>query len=442
MLGCYLTLGENMILGSRRQIERFTVKFSLFCIAFAIMVSGSVFSVSPALADDAAKMGEKLRLEEELKKLAQRNAWAGVERKYLELLRLKIDLPFEDHEIGSQSAGFLGKTYEVYERLQRAKELEERVDINNAIAHIDSNFGRIDIQGHEKRRPDLNPDIMPFAPDQRKSIEWARTVIKNTGSFHGMLPAGTYRVCTQDFTVVPGSEFLVVKLKKFSAKELKECGGGEDVVVSTIEYSGPIAHLGFNFMSTPQPYQDGEFSQGEICGGDDCDGSEDLGHGAQPQSFSGGGVTLGGGYELGFNQLFGASVEVGYSNMLDGKSSLSGNSGSFHGFHAGLGAVIRPGDLRINLGPVASLYRGSGRGVAPWYDIDQDSERYPTLGQSWKGFSGTVGAQFAIGYGLTDFGKLQGVVELGANWSTDGTRNFINTGLRIGIVPMIERFKQ
>ena len=36
---------------------------------------GSVMHVTPAFADDAAKMGEKLRLEEELKKLAQRNAW-------------------------------------------------------------------------------------------------------------------------------------------------------------------------------------------------------------------------------------------------------------------------------------------------------------------------------------------------------------------------------
>ena len=41
-----------------------------------------------------------------------------------------------------------------------------------------------------------------------------------------------------------------------------------------------------------------------------------------------------------------------------------------------------------------------------------------------------------------DFGGLQGVVELGANWSTDGTRHFINTGLRVGIMPLIERFQQ
>jgi len=47
-----------------------------------------------------------------------------------------------------------------------------------------------------------------------------------------------------------------------------------------------------------------------------------------------------------------------------------------------------------------------------------------------------------FGYGLTDFGKMQGVVELGVNWSTDGTRHYINTGLRVGIVPLIERFKQ
>jgi hypothetical protein len=416
----------------------------IFKISLCVLVllAGSVGVVDVALADDASKMAEKLRLEEELKKLAQRNAWAGVERKYLELLRLKVELPFEDHEIGSQSAGFLGKTYEVYERLQRAQELEDRKDINNSIAHIDSNFGRIDIQGHEKRRPDLNPQIMPFAPDQRKSIEWARTVMKNTGSFHGMLPAGDYIVCTQSFTVAPGPDFLVVKLKKFSAKELKECGV-EDGKQATIEYSGPIARLGFTFMSSPQPLnkEGQEVNQKDICGGEKCNGSETDGYGAQPESFSGGGVSLMGGYELGFNQVFGLTIEAGYTNMLDGKSP-NGNSGNFNAFYTGVGAVFRPGDARIGFGPIFGLYLGSGKGVSDWYDIGQDQDRNPNLTQPWKGLSGTVGGQLSFGYGLMDFGKLQGVVELGGSWETDGTRQFINAGLRVGIVPLIERFKQ
>ena len=409
-------------------------------IWLTLLVAGSVVFSDFAMADDSSKLGEKLRIEEEMKKLAQRNAWAGVERKYLELLRLKIDLPFTDHSIGAQSAGFLGKTYEVYERLQRAIALQQDGDIQNAIAHIDANFGRIDIQGHEKRKPDLEPEVMPFAPDQRKSIEWAKTVIKNTGSYHGMLPAGNYKICTQDFTVAPGPDFLVVKLKKFTGKELAECGV-VDGKEATIEYSGPIAHLGFNFMITPQPYKGQTFEQGEVCGGDKCNGSESNGYGAQPEGFSGGGVVVGGGYEIGFNETFGASVEAGYSSMLDGRNA-NGNSGSFHAFHGGLGAVIRPGDARLGFGPIFSFYGGSGKGVAPWYDINQDHERYPTLEQSWKGISGAVGAQMNLGYGLTDFGNLQGVVELGANWSTDGTRHFINTGLRVGIMPKIERFNQ
>jgi hypothetical protein len=195
-------------------------------------------------------------------------------------------------------------------------------------------------------------------------------------------------------------------------------------------------------MTTPQPYDGDEgIDLNDICGGEKCNGSETEGHGAQPESFSGGGLTLGGGYEIGFNQWVGAAVSAGYSNMLDGKSA-NGNSGSFHAFHGGLGAVMRPGDARIGLGPIFSLYRGSGKGVAPWYDIDQDHERYPTLEQSWKGVSGTVGGQLTVGYGLTDFGKFQGVVELGANWSTDGTRQFVNTELRVGIMPAIERFNQ
>jgi hypothetical protein len=404
----------------------------LLSVVFVALLAQGLLAPQVAMADDASKMAEKLRLEEELKKLAQRNAWAGVERKYLELIKLKVDLPVQDHDIGAQSAGYLGKTFEVYKRLQRAKQIVDRQDINDSLSVIDANYGRVDIQGHEKRRPELLREVMPFAPDQRKSIEWAQTVIKNTGSFNGMLPAGTYKVCTQEFTVAAGPDFLAVKLKKFSAKELKQCGS-EEAVISTIEYSGPVAHFGFNFMSTPQPFNGLQF-------GDLADSGDFFG--AQPQSFSGGGFTIGGGYELGFSSLAGIAAEISYSNMLDGKSAQSGQSAVFHGFHGWLASTIRPGDVRIAFGPVVSLFRSNGAGVAAWYDIEQDPEAHPPLDQKWKGYSTSGGAQVTFGYGLTDFGKMQGVVELGVNWSTDGTRHYINTGLRVGIVPLIERFKQ
>ena len=80
------------------------------------------------------------------------------------------------------------------------------------------------------------------------------------------------------------------------------------------------------------------------------------------------------------------------------------------------------------------------KAVLDWYDIGQDAEKYNPRDLDWHGFSVAPGAHLSFGYGLMDFGKLQGVVELGSNWCTDGERHFISVGLRIGIVPLIERF--
>ena len=53
--------------------------------------------------------------------------------------------------------------------------------------------------------PELVPAVMPFAGDQRVSIERARAQIMETGSFSGMLPAGAYTLGTESFAVIAGT---------------------------------------------------------------------------------------------------------------------------------------------------------------------------------------------------------------------------------------------
>ena len=80
---------------------------------------------------------------------------------------------------------------------------------------IDQAYGAVSIAPRSKRSanakkgetvgPELIPAVMPFAGDQRVSIERARAQILETGSFSGLLPSGDYTLGTESFTVIAGT---------------------------------------------------------------------------------------------------------------------------------------------------------------------------------------------------------------------------------------------
>jgi hypothetical protein len=419
-------------------------------------LSGAVAAqvLVPVVAHAQDKTAERLRLEEEMKKLAQRNAWSGVERKYGELMELDIPLPQDDHLLGAQSARYLGKTYEQYLRLERAADIEETEDIRQELDAIDAAYGRVDLKGSERFLPQIVPEVMPFAPDQQKSIEWASTVMSETGSFKGMLPAGKYTVACQEFDVVAGENFLTIPIDKPSKKELAACLGEEavgELTQGVVGYMGPVALVGYNFMANLAP-------------SDPVMSDVDPGRlQAQAQSVNGSGISVMGGWEVGFNgadQMFGVAAALGYTGMYGGKTADAQRPSTFHGLNAWLAGTLRPGNLRIAAGPTWNLYYGQGAGVACWYELapgevwdagPDDNPENPCLRPSqqefqpnaieWRGISMAPGAALSVGYGFLEFGSFLGVVELGGSWATDGERQIINAGIRIGIVPAIDRFE-
>lgn len=431
-----------------------TLMICSLLVAASLAVTLTV-GVDTAYAQD--NRAERLRISEEMKKLAQRNAWTGVERKYAELGDLNIDLPADDHLLGAQAARFLGKTFEVYTRLSRAFQINDDAEVLSEMETIDSGFGRIRLDGSERFLPKIEPAVMPFAPDARKSIEWANEVMSNTGSFEGMLPAGDYKVACQEFTVVTGPNFLTVPVEKPSKKELQACLGddadlGDTSFEGVIAYSGPVVSVGYNFMANMAPGE-AVFS----------DANPDL-HQLQGQTATGSGISAVIGYEVGFsgaNRVFGLAVSGMYNGMYGGRTQHARRPSSFNGGSVWLAGTARPGDFRFALGPTWSMYYGSGTGAACWYELaPNDSWDPPASGSSaescsrpsqptyepnnlqWRGFSMAPGAALSAGYGFMEVGSFQGVVELGGSWATDGHRQIVNAGVRVGFVPSQGRFRE
>ncbi|MEN0067917.1 MAG: hypothetical protein AAGA48_37655 [Myxococcota bacterium] len=382
-----------------------------------------------ALASPAAwacDEAEYQRLSEEQTRLAQRNAWSGVERAYQRLLKTRCELRVDQHQLGAESARVLGKTFDQLERLQLALELEDDPEARAQLESIEAAFGRVKIKGDPRRPPTLLRDVLPFAPDQQKSIEWARTLLAETGSFDGMLPAGEYVVGGELLLVEAGQPVeLALPRRRNRVVDDTEPDQREGPAPSgpkgTFRYLLPIVHIGPSWLGTPETNRITTLSDG--------------GHQFSPATSSVFGFTLSAGAEAGLTYgepALGVAAGLGYT----GGYGLD----TFHAVSAWSLFVVRPGDARFAIGPQYQMLFGSGTGVADWFDRGQDPTSQPREDLRYSGWAWGPGLQAWAGYCPVDFEPFQGVVELGGTWHSDGARSYFTVGLRLGIVPRVPRF--
>lgn len=438
-------------------------------LLLALLVTASTFNAGSAWACDSA---EQLRLSDEIQGLAQKNAWPGVERKYGDILKTKCDIASSIQLIAADSALNLGKTFERWERLAAANAVESTPEVAEAMAGIEAAYGRVHVRGDPRRRAPLLRDTMPFAPDQRKSIEWAQTVVEGTGSFKGMLPVGEYKVADKTFTVTAGAEdFMVVQIGKASKNPDAATREPRDGDQPLINWIGPVAMVGAGFFGSAAPGSpiiktkatDDELITGPSAKGaigvvcpnidntnttdpDRVRSSEPGAEACLPTIRQPGSVgmfqtpnidiTLGGEIGLTYRKPeMGVVATVGYRRMFG--NSL--NQITVFG-----GWMVRPGDFRFTLGPTWGVVVGGGTGYADWVDEGQGSEYRDTRQKTaqYVGYGMGGGLAGSAGWALLDFGSLQGIVDLHGHWMRDNHRNYQGFGLRLGIVPKVKRFEE
>jgi hypothetical protein len=149
---------------------------------------------------------EHIRLEEEMRRLASRNAWRGVEAKYNQMKELEkkgVVLTAEDHLLGVQAALQLGSVYDVYLRLQAANVVSPSPDLQGQIDNIAANYGlvKLDVDDKFKEEFPFKTERMPMDPFKRTAIETAQKRVAEERKFIGMLPNGRYTLGPQTFDV-------------------------------------------------------------------------------------------------------------------------------------------------------------------------------------------------------------------------------------------------
>ena len=182
----------------------------LGAVLLAWAAVGGAPQVAQAGARDSEMTAELVRLEEDLRKLASRNAWEGVDGAYSRMRSLEAkgaSLTMEQHELGAEAALQLGHILEARGRFGLARNATtqpgEKQRLQGIIGDIDRRFGPVELvaAGRVRRDATVRMGSAVFAHDARKAIEYANAEIQLSGKFEGLLPVGSYTFGLASFVV-------------------------------------------------------------------------------------------------------------------------------------------------------------------------------------------------------------------------------------------------
>ncbi len=385
---------------------------------FLLLIIGfSPLFVASAHAGEVER-AEHTRISEEMRKLAQRNAWTAVEAQYqkLEALEAKGEvLTFAENKLGAESARAIGNITACRVRLQKAAKIDGNAEIISWLEDIDKSYGPVKITFDPDFAGErlLTPAVPPFAPDQRAAIGWVATYVAEGNNFEGILPAGEYDVSGVKINVAVGGPQALA--------DVQPAAGTKRSLVH-LAYVGPRIDVGAAVLFPGETF-DGAVSESGLI---------------QPASFGGIGARLGVGLELGISEGFGLIGQVGYHNLFGDPLVENPDSSQYvvepNSVHMGYGwlaANVRAGDLWIAAGPVYGVGVGTVTGLDPYC---ADSGKCTNGGDTtyssvddaeYQRLSGTImagGGAASVSYAFVDIGSLRGGVSVEGGAQTDLVR--------------------
>lgn len=378
-------------------------------------------ALSPLLVGNAhagdVERGEHVRISEEMRKLASRNAWTAVEAQYqkLEALEAKGEvLTYNENKMGAEAARAIGNITGCRNRLLKASRIDGKPEVVDWLAEIDASYGPLkvtfdpDFAGERT----LIPTEPPFAPDQRAAIGWVATYVTEH-DFDGVLPAGEYTISGTKVMVVVGGAPAVVKIER--RREDKKN-------LFHFAYVGPRADLGVAVLFPSESF-DGVITESGAL---------------QPEAFGGAGARLGVGLEIGLSENVGIIGQVGYHNLFgapvvedSAPEEYTVNPNSVHMGYGWLAASVRLDDLWFAAGPLWGIGVGTVTGLDPQCVssaacADPEGQVFSSTAQAdYQQLSGTImagGGAASVSYAVADIGPLRGAVSLEGGAQTDLVR--------------------
>lgn len=176
---------------------------------------------------------ELVRLDEDIRKLAGRNLWDGVDGVYVRLIELESDgatITMGQHEVGAQGALALGHIQDAVARYERARAAattpEDQTRFDAVLRDLTIRYAPVALTAGGRLRKEATVQISaaPFANDARAAIAYANAQVAATGTFDGLLPLGdyTFGAATFSLTGEPGTTEVAAGAATTASKPPKE----------------------------------------------------------------------------------------------------------------------------------------------------------------------------------------------------------------------------
>ena len=166
---------------------------------------------------------EVLRLTEEMRKMAVRNAWKGVMRTFRKLEGVKgAELSADNYLLGAQAYATVGDTQNQKECLTKVLALDSScIEAQQELDSLATGYANLHITSKKKQPAKAELVTAPFHPGQRKSLEYMVAQVNETGNFHGMVPSGplaVFKINGEEMSLETGTT------TNWSAKKGKDAG--------------------------------------------------------------------------------------------------------------------------------------------------------------------------------------------------------------------------
>ena len=157
-----------------------------------------------SLADaKSAEEAEYERLVSEMTKFSKTQSWSGVNRRFLEMEKLGLEIEVNELLMAAQASQGLGDIYEAKERVTRALLIKEKKSTRKWYAQLNNNYGQVTLIARNKSARSLEKLKITMDPVQSQAIVFAQASLESKGEFRGLLPLGEYNFGGQVFVVKP-----------------------------------------------------------------------------------------------------------------------------------------------------------------------------------------------------------------------------------------------
>lgn len=154
--------------------------------------------------DDTAAASEVTRLTQEITRLAQKNAWTGVERTYGQLVSYGLPIDPGVHLTAAEAARSAGNMSGYRERLELGRAADP-AQVEAALSSIDASYGTLHVTSKKRDQVQVAwAGPPPFQPDLAAAIATAVDTANASGNFHGLVPAGAYTINGETVEVQAG----------------------------------------------------------------------------------------------------------------------------------------------------------------------------------------------------------------------------------------------